>query len=126
MQAASTNCPPGAAATPTANGPHQLQPLQSIGSQAELEAEFDRCLRVLQHGHIDDVVEIMKLMCYEMMDLQRSQAAAAAGSGGLNPQAKQVQQLFWGQADALVVVLTFQTQQVGQALGFLCSLCFVV
>eukprot|EP00775_Hariotina_reticulata_P007310 gene7310-7523_t len=79
---------------------------------AEREAEFGRCLAVLQHGHVDDVVEVMKLMCYEMMDLQRSQVAAAAGGGGLSPQAEQVQQLLLVQADALVVVLTAQTQQV--------------
>lgn len=90
-----------------------LQPLQSFTNTQELQAEFAKCINVLQHGHVDDVIEVMKLLCYEMMDLQRNQAAAAAGAAGAgSPQADAVWQLLVQQADTLVQLLTMQTQLV--------------
>jgi hypothetical protein len=91
-----------------------VQPLQSFANSAEQRAEFDKCLLVLRGGSIDDVIEVMKLLCYELMDLQRSQAAAAAGAAGAggSPQAQAVWSLLVERADELVQLLTGQTQQV--------------
>jgi hypothetical protein len=68
---------------------------------------------------MDDVIEVMKLLCYEMMDLQRTQAAADKGGGaaaaaaaGTAPNAAVVWQLLHRQADELVVLLTIQTHKV--------------
>lgn len=94
-----------------------LQPLQSFSNPKNLQDEFDKCLGILQCGHVDDVVEVMKLLCYEMMDLQRNQAATAAGNPSSSPQAEVVWQLLLRQVDPLVVLLTMQTQQVS------CSSC---
>jgi hypothetical protein len=54
---------------------------------------------------MDDVIEVMKLLCYEMIDLQRSQAAD-------KPNAALVWGLLHRQADALVQLLTHQTHRV--------------
>ncbi|WIA20535.1 hypothetical protein OEZ85_004930 [Tetradesmus obliquus] len=89
-------------------------PLQSFANPAEQRAEFEKCLRVLCMGQIDDVIEVMKLLCYELMDLQRSHAAVAAGAAGAggSAQAQAVWGLLQERSDELVQLLTAQTQQV--------------
>lgn len=109
-QAGAPQVPPQSAAAQGAG--LNLQPLQSFTNLQDLQDEFDKCVRVLQSGHIDDVVEVMKLLCYEMMDLQRTQAAAAAGNPSSNPQAEVVRELLRRQVDPLVVLLIMQTHQV--------------
>jgi hypothetical protein len=96
-----------------ATGLH-LQPLQGIANPIEQRAEFEKCMFVLRGGHIDDVIEVMKLLCYELMDLQRSQAAVAAGAAGAggSMQAQAVWGLLLERSDELVQLLTGQTQQV--------------
>lgn len=51
----------------------------------------------------------MKLLCYEMMDLQRTQQDKHAP---IAPSAEIVWQLLQQQSDTLVKLLTSQTQQV--------------
>ncbi len=95
-----------------------LQPLQALAADgAAAAAELDKCLAVLRAGPGEDAIEVMKLLCYEMMDLARSQAAAAAAAGGeavppSDTAAAAVWSLLCSQVDALVAALTTQTQQV--------------
>jgi hypothetical protein len=107
-----------------ATGLH-LQPLQGIANPIEQRAEFEKCMHVLRGGQTDDVIEVMKLLCYELMDLQRSQAAVAAGAAGAggSVQAQAVWGLLLERSDELVQLLTGQTQQVGVTL---CSSCYFV
>jgi hypothetical protein len=58
---------------------------------------------------MEDVIEVMKLLCYEMMELQRTQQDPSAQVG---PNSEVVWQLLQQQADILVVLLTAQTGQV--------------
>jgi hypothetical protein len=58
---------------------------------------------------MEDVIEVMKLLCYEMMELQRTQQEAGEAPGQ-NTQV--VWELLQQQADTLVVLLTTQTGQV--------------
>ena len=58
---------------------------------------------------MEDVIEVMKLLCYEMMELQRTQQEAGEVPGQ-NTQV--VWELLQQQADTLVVLLTTQTGQV--------------
>jgi hypothetical protein len=104
-----------------ATGLH-LQPLQGIANPIEQRAEFEKCMNVLRGGHIDDVIEVMKLLCYELMDLQRSQAAVAAGAAGAggSVQAQAVWGLLLERSDELVQLLTGQTQQVRCVRGLCC------
>jgi hypothetical protein len=60
---------------------------------------------------MDDVIEVMKLLCYEMMELQRTQQDPDAPVG---QNSEIVWQLLQQQADTLVVLLTTQTGQVCQ------------
>jgi hypothetical protein len=118
--AAAANARSGSASLVT--GLH-VQPLQGFTNPAEQRAEFEKCLNVLRGGRTDDVIEVMKLLCYELMDLQRSQAAAAAGAAGAggSAQAQAVWSLLLEQADELVQLLTGQTQQV-RCFGCTCSI----
>ncbi len=58
---------------------------------------------------MEDVIEVMKLLCYEMMELQRTQQDPSAQVG---PNLEVVWNLLQQQADILVVLLTTQTAQV--------------
>lgn len=72
---------------------------------------------------MEDVIEVMKLLCYEMMELQRTQQDPDAPVG---QNAEIVWQLLQQQADTLVVLLTTQTGQVGcfsDAAGHHASVC---
>ena len=60
-------------------------------------------------GPMEDVIEVMKLLCYEMMELQRTQQDPSAQAG---PNSEVVWHLLQQQADTLVVLLTTQTGQV--------------
>lgn len=60
-------------------------------------------------GAMEDVIEVMKLLCYEMMEVQRLHQ-----DGPIPPNTEVIWQLLVQQVDPLVVLLTLQTGQVRQ------------
>jgi hypothetical protein len=72
---------------------------------------------------MEDVIEVMKLLCYEMMELQRTQQDPDAPVG---QNSEIVWQLLQQQADTLVVLLTTQTGQVCNILGLHAGCCLAV
>lgn len=59
---------------------------------------------------MEDVIEVMKLLCYEMMEIQRQQQDSSVGHS-----VEIVWTLLSQQIDPLVVLLSIQTGQVGAA-----------
>jgi len=77
--------------------------------------DFSKCTTVtlLLPGPMEEVIEVMKLLCYEMMDLQRThQQQQLDRNTVVAPSAQIVWQLLLQQSDTLVTLLTLQTQQV--------------
>ena len=66
---------------------------------------------------MEEVIEIMKLLCYEMMDLGKAQAAA----GGSSSRTVAIKEQLTQHADRLVRIMAGRTKQVRNAssLGFL-------
>jgi hypothetical protein len=59
---------------------------------------------------MDEVIEIMKLLCYEMMDLGKAQAALTAAGGSSRTMA--IKELLTQHADRLVGIMAVRTKQV--------------
>jgi hypothetical protein len=60
---------------------------------------------------MEDAIEVMKLLCYEMMESNQRQAAAP-GNGAV------VQELLVAQADRLVGIMAGRTHEVRAGMGW--------
>lgn len=65
--------------------------------------QFERALETIENGDLEAATEVMKALCYELMDPAKAPAA--------------LMQLFGSHADALVHLLTQRTHQVFSEAG---------
>jgi len=104
-----------AAAASASSGP-PLQPLARLGGDpALLRAEWRRLLALLTDAPVEDAVDAMKLLCYEMMDAQRV-AAGGAACAAMPPEQRAavaaVGALLDGEGDALAAAVAARTDAI--------------
>jgi cytoskeleton-associated protein 5 len=108
-----SSMPPAAAAA--SSGP-PLQPLARLGHDPVLlRAEWRRVLALLTDAPVEDAVDAMKLLCYEMMDSQRV-AQGGAAALAMPPEQRQavaaVGALLDSEGDALAAAVAARTDAI--------------
>ncbi|KIY92525.1 microtubule organization protein [Monoraphidium neglectum] len=78
-----------------------------------MEVEFNRAMGLLRGGDIDACIDVMKLLCFEMMDmLKGSDSGGQDSGGGGDAPGAMVRDLLVRRADELAGLMAEKTQQI--------------